>query len=109
MLKSGRYIYVIFMCHLSIEKILKALVTEINKSPAPKSHNLIYLLKLGNIKLPEESLNFIAKINNASIVTRYPGDFSRILDAYPEVIAEEYLSKSKEIHQWLKEHESFKK
>jgi HEPN domain-containing protein len=26
MLNSGRYIYVIFMCHLSLEKILKAIV-----------------------------------------------------------------------------------
>ena len=28
MLNSERYIYVIFMCHLSLEKILKAIVTE---------------------------------------------------------------------------------
>lgn len=25
MLKTGRYVYVIFMCHLAIEKILKAI------------------------------------------------------------------------------------
>jgi len=49
------------MCHLSLEKILKAIATEITQKIPPKSHNLIYLLKLGNIKLPPESFDFIAK------------------------------------------------
>ena len=109
MLKSGRYIYVIFMCHLSLEKMLKAIATEITQKISPKSHNLIYLLKLGNIQLPSELFNFIAKINNASIVTRYPEDFSKILKAYPESIAEEYLSKTKEAYKCLKEHKILKK
>jgi len=109
MLKSGRYIYVIFMCHLSLEKMLKAITTEITQKISPKSHNLIYLLKLGNIQLPSELFNFIAKINNASIVTRYPEDFSKILEAYPKSVAEEYLSKTKEIHKCLKKHKTLKK
>jgi len=98
MLNTGRYIYVIFMCHLSLEKILKALVCEANQNIPPKTHNLVYLVKLSNIELPKNYLDFIAKINNASIVTRYPEDFSRTLDAYPKGIAQEYLSNTKEIH-----------
>ncbi|MEA3454623.1 MAG: HEPN domain-containing protein [Candidatus Caldatribacteriota bacterium] len=109
MLKSGRYIYVIFMCHLSLEKMLKAIATETIQKISPKSHNLIYLLKLGNIQLPLELFNFIAKINNASIVTRYPEDFSKILEAYPKSVAEEYLSKTKETHECLKKHKTLKK
>ncbi len=109
MLSSERYIYVIFMCHLSLEKILKAIVAETTQKIPPKSHNLIYLLKLGNIKLPPESFDFIAKINNVSIITRYPEDFSKILEAYPENVAEEYLSKTKETHECLKEHKILKK
>jgi HEPN domain-containing protein len=109
MLKSGRYIYVIFMCHLSLEKMLKAITTEITQKISPKSHNLIYLLKLGNIQLPLELFNFMAKINNASIVTRYPEDFLKILEAYPKSVAEEYLSNTKEIHECLKKHKTLKK
>ena len=108
MLNSGRYIQVIFMCHLSLEKILKAIVTEATQKISPKTHNLIYLLKLGNIQLPSESFDFIAKINNANIVTRYPEDFSKILEAYPESVAEEYFCKTKEILECLKKHEMLK-
>lgn len=104
MLNTGRYIYVIFMCHLSLEKLLKAFVSETNQSIPPKSHNLIYLIKIGNIQLPKKYLDFVAKINNASIVTRYPEDFSRVLDAYPENVARKYLSITKEIHKCLKQH-----
>ena len=109
MLKSGRYIYVIFLCHLSLEKMLKATTTEITQKISTKSHNLIYLLKLGNIQLPSELFNFIAKINNASIVTRYPEDFSKILESYLKNVAKEYLSKTKEIHECLKKHKTLKK
>ena len=103
MLNTGRYIYVIFMCHLSLEKILKALISETKQIVPPKTHNLIYLIKIGNISLPKEYFEFIAKINNANIITRYPEDFTRVLEAYPESIAKEYLSITKEIHQWLKQ------
>jgi len=102
MFDTGRFIYVIFMCHLSLEKLLKAIVAEITQNIPPKSHNLIYLIKLGYIELPKDFIDFIAKINNASIVTRYPEDFSRVLDAYPKNVAREYLSTTKEIHRWLK-------
>ena len=44
MYKAGRYIYVVFMCHLAMEKMLKALLAK--KYPQdipPKIHNLINL------------------------------------------------------------------
>ena len=84
MLKSGRYIYVIFMCHLSLEKMLKAIVTETTQKISPRSHNLIYLLKLVNTQLPTELFNFIAKINNASILTRYPETFQKYWKPIPK-------------------------
>ena len=61
-----------------------------------------------NIKLPPESFDFIAKINNASIVTRYPEDFSKILEAYPKNVTEEYFCETKEILECLKKHEMLK-
>ena len=70
------------MCHLSLEKILKAIVTEATQKISPKTHNLIYLLKLGNIQLPSESFDFIAKINNANIVTSVTSHFIRRIESF---------------------------
>ena len=72
MLKTGRYLYVVFMCHLAIEKLLKAIVYEDTDKLPPKSHDLIYLSNLLRIQFPESLLDFIGKVNSASIVTRYP-------------------------------------
>ncbi|HLC16026.1 MAG TPA: HEPN domain-containing protein [Thermodesulfovibrionia bacterium] len=49
MLKSKRYLYVGFMSHQSIEKILKAYFIKINGETAPFSHSLSYLAKKAKI------------------------------------------------------------
>ena len=54
MLQSKRYIYVIFMCHLSIEKMIKAVIsTEVQGLP-PKSHSLIYLAQIAKVQFTED-------------------------------------------------------
>ena len=108
MLASGRYIYVVFMCHISIEKLLKAIVAEATKRFPPKTHNLIYLVKIADVHLPQELFDFVTKINNASIVTRYPEDFSKLLEVYPKEVTEGYLAKTKEVVQCLKEDKRLK-
>jgi HEPN domain-containing protein len=45
MLATGRYLYVVVMCHLALEKMLKAHVTEVTQSIPVKTHDLIYLVK----------------------------------------------------------------
>ncbi len=109
MLNTGRYIYVVFMCHLSIEKMLKALSSEATNKTAPKTHNLIYLIKLAGINFREDHFEFISKLNNASVVTRYPEDFQNLIEAYPEDIAASYLQQTKEIIEWLKQNEKLRK
>jgi len=104
MLTSGRFLYVIFMCHLALEKMLKAHFTEVTQSIPPKTHDLIYLIKKSGLVLPQTYLEFIGKINNASVPTRYPEDLQRIIAQYPESIARDYLEKTEEVLKWLREH-----
>lgn len=104
MLATGRYLYVVFMCHLALEKILKAHVTEVTQTIPPKSHDLIFLILKSNLELPQAFVEFLGKINNASIPTRYPDDLQQALREYTEEIAREYLRQAKEVIQWLKQH-----
>lgn len=108
MLRTGRHIYVVFMCHLSLEKMLKAVVAEITDMVPPRTHNLLYLTKLAGIGFSEDHFEFIAKINNASIVTRYPEDFRALTDSFPEEIVSVYLNKTREIIEWLRQHGKLK-
>lgn len=54
MYKAGRYIYTVFMCHLAIEKALKALVIAHTKNAPPKIHNLIQLYKIAEADLSKK-------------------------------------------------------
>ena len=108
MLKTGRYVYVVFMCHIAIEKLLKAIVAEITNKTPPKTHNLLYLVKLANLFIPQELFDFIAKINNSSVVTRYPEDFKMLITSYPEEIAREYLENTEKVLKWLRQNEKLK-
>jgi len=103
MLKTGRYIYVIFMCHLAIEKALKAIVCEETKKAPPKTHDLIYLTDLGKATLLHDLLDFIGMINNVSVVTRYPEDLSKLVASYPRKVAKQYLDKTKETIKCLRQ------
>lgn len=104
MLSSGRYLYVVFMCHLAIEKILKAHVAEVRKETPAKTHDLLYLIKRVKLELPETHLEFVGRINNASIPMRYPDNIRRILREYDESVAREYLEKTTEVLNWLRRH-----
>ena len=65
MYKAGRYLYVVFMCHLAIEKMLKAILAQrYPEDVPPKIHNLINLAQRTEITLPENLRDFFQRIDN---------------------------------------------
>lgn len=102
MFKNKRYIYVIFMCHLAVEKFLKGIVAQkINRVP-PKTHDLYLLLKLSKIQLPRVHQRIISHLNEASIPTRYPEDISKISKQYNKKVAACYLKDTESLLKWLR-------
>ena len=101
MFRGGRYMYTVFMCHLSLEKALKGRYAEkLGKEP-PKTHNLLYLLEKMKLTLPEDLFDFISTLNRVSVPTRYPDDLQRILKDYDKKKTKEVLDQSKQVLQWL--------
>lgn len=102
MFNGERYFYAVFMCHLSIEKALKGLYQKrLNELP-PKVHNLIYLLNKIEIKLPEHIGRFLVKLNEASIITRYPDEIDKMQRDFTNPVVKNILSKSREALEWIK-------
>lgn len=109
MFKTKRYVYVIFLCHLAVEKLLKAIVCKVNQKIPPKTHDLFLLLKLSNLKIPKEHQLLVAHLNTASIPTRYPEDISKLTKQYNRVAAEKYLNETKGFLKWLRQIPELKK
>lgn len=102
MFDSKRYIYAVFMCHLSLEKALKGLyLYRLNKIP-PKIHNLVYLVEKIKLQLPENLYDSVFTLNRVSVPTRYPDDLQRMLKDYDRERTKEIVEKGKEVLQWLK-------
>jgi HEPN domain-containing protein len=68
-----------------------------------ETHNLIDLVQRGRLSLTQAQREFIGKLNNASVVTRYPDDLAQITTQYPESITREYLEKTKELIAWVRQ------
>lgn len=108
-LKTKHYVYVIFFCHLAIEKLLKALVAKITKRIPPKTHDLLLLLRLSDIDLPEKYQILIARLNSVSIPTRYPDDISKLARQYNRAAADRYLKEATNFLRWLKQSQKLAK
>ncbi|HET8671037.1 MAG TPA: hypothetical protein VFM05_10540, partial [Candidatus Saccharimonadales bacterium] len=66
-------------------------------------------VKKCELELPGNFLDFVGKINTASIPTRYPDDLQRSLKEYPKSVAKDYLNQTIELIQWLKQHANLSK
>jgi len=102
MFKTVRYIYTVFMCHLSLEKALKGLYTKKFHQVPPRIHNLIYFIEKIGLKPPEEIYDSIFSLNRVSIPTRYPDNLTRMLKEYNQKITKAMLKSSEEALKWLK-------
>ena len=103
MLKSGRVVYCIFMCHLSLEKALKGLLIKKKGEFPSKSHSLIYFVDKIELELSESQFEFLFMLNKISIPTRYPEDLRKLFLAYTKERTESILQQTKEMQLWIKQ------
>lgn len=102
MFDAGRYFYTVFMCHLSIEKALKGLYQERLQEVPPKVHNLVYLLNKTGVRPVETLGKFLIRLNEASVITRYPDELEKLQKDFTKEVVKDMLSKSMEALLWIK-------
>ena len=102
MLQSGRNIYCIFMCHLSLEKALKGLFVKRKNQIPPKIHDLMYFVEKLALEPEEEYLNFLIWMTRKGLTTRYTDDLTRMIKLYPRERTNQIYEQTKIIQQWIK-------
>lgn len=104
MLKTGRYIYVIFMCQQTIEKIFKAYLSYKNIEVLP-IHNLRRLVELGYLidKFSEEEMKKLDYLSMYYINARYKNDIKKLSKNIDKKICKEFLDFTKKVIKWLKQ------
>ncbi|OGU80760.1 MAG: hypothetical protein A2279_13895 [Stygiobacter sp. RIFOXYA12_FULL_38_9] len=102
MFQAGKYIYSVFMCHLSIEKYLKGIYRINQNVEPPRVHSLVFLVEVNKISVPEKFKNFLLEIDDAAVSTRYPDSLILLANEFEISVAHEIMLKTKEFMEWLK-------
>jgi len=96
-----KYDWCLYIAHLVIEKILKALYVKNNKQIPPKTHKLHILAEQANLKLTTEQTNFLQQINEFNIEARYPDVKFNFYRLCSQDFTTEYFEKIKELRDCL--------
>ena len=93
----------LFFCHLTLEKLLKALVIEKTQKFAPFIHDLKRLAEIAKIDLNKQQQNDLEKIFTFNIAGRYPEEKLEFYKKYnKKEITEKYFTITKGLILWLK-------
>lgn len=104
MQETSRYLYVGFMCHQTIEKILKAYWTHCLDEVPLKIHSLSRLAEKTGIdkELSEEQLDFIDRLEPLNIEARYPSYKERLFKSLSKEYCKQLIIETKSLQQWIK-------
>jgi len=104
MFETKRFLYVGFMCHLTIEKTLKAYYIKVKNSIPPYTHNLQFLAEQSGIfyNLSEEQKDFIDLLQPLNIRARYPHSKDELFKFLTESKCKYILEKTLELMLWIK-------
>ena len=100
---AKKFDWALFMGHLVLEKILKAIYVKRKGSFPPKTHNLLFLLKEADIQISEDDSDFFEDVNTFNISTRYPDEQLKFYQLCTEEFTVEKFEKIEEKYKWLKD------
>jgi len=101
--KATRYDWCLFIGHLVLEKVLKALFVLKNENKVPpKTHNLLKLAELSVLDLSPDQKIFFAEVNDFNLEAGYPDYKLEFYRRCTKDFTENNFKKIKEYYQWLK-------
>lgn len=103
MLRTGRYLYVGFMCHQVVEKALKAVIVGAGIEP-PYIHNLAKLAERAGLYngLTDEQKDILSALDPLNVQARYPEDKDRMFATLSSDRCRMILNQTKEMYNWIR-------
>lgn len=105
MLDSGRYLYLGFMAHQVIEKMLKAFYVYTKQNSPPYSHNLVLLAEKTGLyeQFTEEQKDFLDMLAPLNIEARYPTHKEKLMKSLNKERCKQIFTETKRMYAWIKE------
>ena len=102
MQRTGRYLYVAFMCQQAVEKQLKAMICGKTDKMPPYIHNLVRLSEHLNLDLNEKQMDHLDLLSSYYINSRYPVVKQKLASSLDKEECERLLKNTKGIIEWLR-------
>ena len=102
MYSTGKYPYSLFMGHLAIEKLLKAIFVKQRNEHAPFTHSLPFLADKLQTDFPKEIILKMREFMEFYLETRYPDSNKFFYEKCTKTYTEQKLREIKEVYLWLK-------
>ncbi len=99
--KSKSYNWALFVGHISIEKLLKALYVKLHKKHAPTIHNLYRLAELCEIELTDEYSDWLDTITSFNINARYDDYKKEFYNLCTRKYTKLWIDRIKELRKWI--------
>jgi len=101
LMRSRDYSWTLFLGHLVIEKLLKALYVKKMQMHAIYSHDLLRLAKKAEIELPGDFEEWLDEITTFNLNTRYDNFKQSFNKLCTKDFTEEWLEKIEILRKWL--------
>ena len=101
--EAQSYHWALFIGHISLEKLLKALFVSVHKSHAPHMHNLYRLAEQCDVDISETYADWLDTITTFNINARYDDYRKEFYKLCTREYTESWIKKIKELRTWIKE------
>lgn len=102
MYKTKKYPYALFMGHLALEKLLKAIVVKTTREHAPYTHSLSLLAEKLNIEIPQKIIKSLVQFMEFHFEARYPEAQKKFYKKCTKGFANKKMQEIREVYTWLK-------
>ena len=102
MCQTGKFPYALFMGHLAMEKLLKALVVKTTRKHAPNTRSLTHLAEKMSFQVPDETIKKLAGFMEYHLEARYPEEQMKFYQKCTKDFTTEKMQEIKEVFSWLK-------
>ncbi len=100
--KSKDYVWTLFLGHLVLEKLIKAIIVKQTGEQAPFSHSLAFLVKKTKLQISEERLDWLEEITGFNLNARYDNFKDDFYKRCTKQFAMVWIDKIKLLRVWLK-------
>ena len=105
LLKSKDYLWMAFICHLIVEKSIKAIIADRTAEEPKRIHDLAKLAEQANlvVELSDEQMDFLEELTPYNIEARYPTYKKKMASKLSPEYCASILTRTEEYLCWIKQ------